>query len=275
MRLGEFMMKDTVNSIRATLYERAFSPLSGVFVITWSIVNWRILEILLFSKEDMLNKIDVVNHSYINTYDNFYIPVLFTILITIFYPVVGIVPYWVWERANYWKLAIKAHFESDSSLTLDQQQALREQVNSLVRRQYEYDEILTKASIRLSEYQGLLDKSTNTKPTNAPQSDDQLKKLQEEISVLRGSMNAATASHSSVNLTRGAWDNEYRKLKDKLKFRNALNGLIGTKPTDWQYIGGESTGYLAALDILSLVPGGGLMLTEKGKYILSKFTVDT
>jgi len=57
------MIGDAITSIKATLYDRASSPLFGAFVLAWCIWNYRVIAIL-FSGEDINIQFAAIDHRF-------------------------------------------------------------------------------------------------------------------------------------------------------------------------------------------------------------------
>jgi len=106
-------MQNIINSFKATLYERTSSPLLGSFIFYWIICNYKLIIILLDSKQTSNNKFESIEAIYQNdniaVYNLFNIPInglLIPLLITLAY--ILILPFitnfiqkaWVWHQNN-------------------------------------------------------------------------------------------------------------------------------------------------------------------------------
>ncbi|RVT72756.1 hypothetical protein EOD40_15195 [Flavobacterium sufflavum] len=76
---------DLIKDCLDTTKERLKTPISGAFLWSFLIFNWRPVFLLLFSNETIENKIIVINHEYCTFWALFF-PVLFAILYTILVP---------------------------------------------------------------------------------------------------------------------------------------------------------------------------------------------
>lgn len=83
-------MIDFFKTFFETSKERIKNPLMGTFIISWIVINWRPIIILLFSNQSIENRIDyiVTGYSSFNTY--FLLP----FLLSLFYVIV--LPYLMW-----------------------------------------------------------------------------------------------------------------------------------------------------------------------------------
>lgn len=68
------------------MVERVKSPIVGTFIFVWLFYNWKVILILLFSKVDVENKINIIS-GYI-TAKSFYCPFLIAVLYCVAIPIV-------------------------------------------------------------------------------------------------------------------------------------------------------------------------------------------
>lgn len=66
------MLEDTLNSIKAHIYDRTVSPLMGSIVVSWLAWNYK-LPLLLFSKEPILEKFRIINEVLYSTNQDVYL----------------------------------------------------------------------------------------------------------------------------------------------------------------------------------------------------------
>ncbi|HFK5463636.1 TPA: hypothetical protein ACGZ88_000119 [Morganella morganii] len=71
------------------MVERVKSPIVGTFIFVWLFYNWKVILILLFSKGDIENKINVIS-GYI-TEKSFYYPFLIAVLYCVAIPIVTLI----------------------------------------------------------------------------------------------------------------------------------------------------------------------------------------
>lgn len=128
-------MEEIFKSIKATLYDRAVSPLSGAFVISWLIWNHDFL-LVFFSDMDAGEKISYIN-TYIfgSSYQCLVNGIVWPLLITSFYiyayPFLSI-PVYRFSLNRQLKLnQIRQRIEANKFLTLEQSVTLRQEISLL------------------------------------------------------------------------------------------------------------------------------------------------
>lgn len=122
------MISELSKSIKATLYDRVASPVSGMFLLTWGIWNWKLCLILFFADYGVDQKIATVSASYINTYDNIVCPLVSTTVLVFLYPLVSVLPTRVWEWANAYKSKVRHSYSLEVPLTLAQSITIRQEI---------------------------------------------------------------------------------------------------------------------------------------------------
>lgn len=120
------MLKDFSDSIKATLYERATSPLFGVFVLSWFAFNWKIPVIIFVGKGDIFSRLRYVEDNLLIKSDFlFFYPLYVTLLILVFYPALAVIPFFWWQFWGNIRNKIRQNIEGKSLLTLEQSNQLR------------------------------------------------------------------------------------------------------------------------------------------------------
>lgn len=79
-------MKEILKSFIETSRDRIKNPFIGSFIISWMIINWRPIFILLFSNKEIEKKIEYIEGCYINYITYFLIPFLMTLIYMILLP---------------------------------------------------------------------------------------------------------------------------------------------------------------------------------------------
>ncbi|QWV98658.1 single-stranded DNA-binding protein [Geomonas nitrogeniifigens] len=162
------MISELSKSVKATLYDRVASPVSGMFLLSWVVWNWKLCLILFFSDYDVDRKITLISANYLNNYDNFYYPVMSTAVLVFLYPLISVLPAQVWEWANAYKSKIKHRYSLEVPLTVAQSIAIRQelqqeklQLNGIVdefRLRYEHEKTI---SAELSQQMSTLQAELN------------------------------------------------------------------------------------------------------------------
>lgn len=122
------MISEISKSIKATLYDRIVSPVSGMFLLSWGVWNWKLCLILFFANYGVDQKISTISTLYINKYDNLIYPVLSTFILMFAYPIISILPTKTWEWANAYKNKMKHRYSIEVPLTLEQSISLRQEL---------------------------------------------------------------------------------------------------------------------------------------------------
>lgn len=124
------MISEISKSIKATLYDRIVSPVSGIFLLSWGVWNWKICLILLFADYGVDKKISTISTLYINKYDNLFYPVLSTFVLMFIYPIISILPTKTWEWSNAYKSKMKHKYSLEVPLTLEQSITIRQELEN-------------------------------------------------------------------------------------------------------------------------------------------------
>jgi hypothetical protein len=98
-------ISDITNSIKATLYERLSSPLSGFFICSWVLWNWRFVYIVLFA-DDLKGseRIGFATLTYpINGWNGIVYPAASAVILVTLYPFAGRIAYWtsLWHQKKF------------------------------------------------------------------------------------------------------------------------------------------------------------------------------
>jgi hypothetical protein len=160
-------------SIKATLYDRIVSPVSGMFLLSWGVWNWKLCLVLFFANYGVDQKISTISTMYINKYDNIIYPVLTTCILMFAYPVISIFPTRTWEWASAYKSKMKHKYSLQVHLTLEQSILLKQELekeklefnNSIdnYKLKYEQEKATSKElGMQLSTIQGELDSANKT-----------------------------------------------------------------------------------------------------------------
>ncbi|HRG07570.1 MAG TPA: hypothetical protein PLJ08_03255, partial [Cyclobacteriaceae bacterium] len=128
-------MDEIRKSINAILYDRIVSPLSGSFVISWCIINWKIFYATIFhsSSELKKNKIEFVVDE-LNIYTSFIWPLVSTIILLTIYPRISEYAYQLSLYYRGRKRKLKNKYEESQLLTLEQSIEIRLQLKKQLER---------------------------------------------------------------------------------------------------------------------------------------------
>jgi len=80
------MFKEIIPSIKSHLSDRLSNPILGTFSFSWIFFNWKVVLFLFLSKDNIENKISVIESNYSNIETFIVYPVIFTIVYLLFIP---------------------------------------------------------------------------------------------------------------------------------------------------------------------------------------------
>lgn len=83
-------MKEILKSFFEVSRDRIKNPLIGTFIISWIVINWRPIIILMFSTKPIENRINFIESLYSSFYTYFLIPFLIALIYVL------ILPYFMW-----------------------------------------------------------------------------------------------------------------------------------------------------------------------------------
>ncbi len=146
------MWNDLLKTIKAQLYERAVSPLSSIFVLSWCLWNYRFLTVL-FSSLSVTEKFSFIESQIFPDWPvyalrGFLYPLSTTILIIFLYPYPAKYVYEFWRKRQKELKEIRQKIEDETPLTIEESRQIRKQVYSLIE---EHDEELRKKDAEISK----------------------------------------------------------------------------------------------------------------------------
>ncbi len=146
------MWNDILKTIKAQLYERAISPLSGVFVLSWCLWNYRFITVL-FSSLSVTEKFGFIESQLFpdwSTYvlRGFLYPLFTTVLIIFLYPYPARYVYEFWRKRQKELKEIRQKIEDETPLTVEESRQIRKQVYALIE---EHDAELRKKDDEISK----------------------------------------------------------------------------------------------------------------------------
>ncbi|MEE8431093.1 MAG: pentapeptide repeat-containing protein [Candidatus Desulfatibia sp.] len=124
------MLEELSKSFKAILYDRVVSPLSGTFILSWLVINWKAMALLLL--DDAFVEIRIKNIEALYS-DNWFMPLavypLISAVILIFiYPYPSKLAYWFSKRRTEELKKIKQEIEKKTLLTREESDELRIQM---------------------------------------------------------------------------------------------------------------------------------------------------
>lgn len=175
------MIQELANSFKAILYDRIVSPLSGAFIFSWLVVNWKLPLVILGSNSPVTERIDYIDKNLLNTNTLLYYPIFSTLFIVIIYLWLSNIAYLLWQYANSVKLKIRLKFEDSSPLTLKQSIELRKEIQ---RKDLDFNELLRGKSEKISELEELnklLNDMLNNRPKEKKENEEWLREFNDQF----------------------------------------------------------------------------------------------
>ena len=122
------MLKETSKSLRSVINDRLSSPLSGLFVFSWLVFNWKAVSVFFLENVPVTKRIEIINGEYVDSWANLWAPLLLTILLLLLYPVMSIGAYYIWQLFFVSKKKVYIKVGGDVPLTLDESRVLRREL---------------------------------------------------------------------------------------------------------------------------------------------------
>lgn len=146
------MWDDLIKTIKAQLYERAISPLSGVFVFSWCLWNYRFLAVL-FSSLPITEKFGFIESHIFSDWSvyvmrGFLYPLFTTILIIFLYPYPAKYVYEFWRKRQKELKEIRQKIEDETPLTIEESRQIRKQVYALIE---EHDKTIQRKDVEIGK----------------------------------------------------------------------------------------------------------------------------
>ena len=91
-------IKELIFSMFETSRDRIKNPITGAFMFSWIIINWRIILILIFSAKKVEDKIAYIEANYVDININFWIPLGFAIFYSLILPYIMALFDWILKK---------------------------------------------------------------------------------------------------------------------------------------------------------------------------------
>lgn len=116
---------ELMDSFKARLYERITNPLSGAFILSWLVVNWRFWFVLFFGNEGTFARLEYLStHVQRNSLHMFWVPLGSALFLILVYPFAGLGSYWYSEWHKKILRDVKQSFETKHLITTEEKNAL-------------------------------------------------------------------------------------------------------------------------------------------------------
>ncbi|MFC3914575.1 hypothetical protein ACFOSS_14055 [Pseudaeromonas sharmana] len=192
------MIDDIYKSIKASMYERATSPLFGAFAISWSLWNYKTILVILSSMKvnDKISYIEseIYSEDWSLLLGGAIYPLISAVFFILIYPHPAKWIYKYWNNQQKKLKEIKQRIEDDTPLTLDESRQIRRE---LLRFESYYDDEITKKNNEIDRLKDIIstlekqaqasspepapEKSPSPKQQTKPKVDDRINEDQESI----------------------------------------------------------------------------------------------
>lgn len=122
------MFDELSKSLKSVLYERVSSPLLGSIAFFWISFNWKPVLYFLLSEDSVENRILHISKNYASFDVNVLFPVVLGGVLSVIYPIISFVPFWISEKIKHAQRNIKQKFSLSQLLTLEQSISLRKEL---------------------------------------------------------------------------------------------------------------------------------------------------
>lgn len=162
------MITDLRTSINSILYQRVTSPLFGTFIVSWIVLNWKILYATFIIDSDKIEqtKIDYIVSNFNDVGNLIWYPLISTFLLITIIPFVSNGAYWVSLKFEQWRIDNKHKIERKKLLTLEQSIQLREQILDYEKK---FETLLNEKDEEIKQLKLLIEKSSKDENTNTGQ----------------------------------------------------------------------------------------------------------
>jgi len=162
------MIEDISKSIKASMYERATSPLFGAFAISWGIWNYKTILAILSSMTVKEKVLYIENEIYSGQWslllEGATYPLISAVLFILIYPHPAKWIYEYWNNQQKKLKEIKQKIEDDTPLTLDESREIRRE---LLRLESDYDDEITKKNRELDRLKDIISSLENQVKKNS------------------------------------------------------------------------------------------------------------
>lgn len=126
------MLDEFQKSVKAVLYDKLTSPLTGTFFFSWFAWNWKLIYYIILgdNERNIIERIEYIENNFLSpsyTYTVLY-PMLTAILLILVYPFITTFAYWVTLIFRQWKKKIKNEIEKNRLLTPEESFEIRNEI---------------------------------------------------------------------------------------------------------------------------------------------------
>lgn len=174
------MLDDITTTIKAQLYERVSSPLLGSFLISWSLINYKLI-LILFSSLSAPEKITYIEFNLFSSIEDYmlkgvFLPLLATLAIILIYPYPAAKIYEI-SRTNRKKLKeIQQKIDDETPITRDEARKIRK---AAVQFQIDFEEQTKRKDSEIEALKSVINQLTEESKAVIPREKDLSAKILE------------------------------------------------------------------------------------------------
>jgi|WetSurMetagenome_2_1015567.scaffolds.fasta_scaffold43183_3 hypothetical protein len=178
------MLDDVIKTVKAQLYDRATSPLSGAFILSWCGWNWKFL-FLLISDMPVMQKFSYAEATLYPTFfasmlTGFIYPLLTTAFIIFIYPIPARFVYGYWRNQQKKQKEIQQKIDDEEPLTKEEARKIR---SSALQLEISYEEEREQREARIKELESAVksiqDKTEKPSLTSSPRRNNKSENIDE------------------------------------------------------------------------------------------------
>lgn len=235
------MFDELKNAVKAQLYEKAISPLSGAFILSWVLWNYRFILVLISSspypeKISYIDKLPISDWTFLYA---FFFPLLSASAFIVLYPYPA---KFFYEVSRKWQKELKeVQQKYDDEMPMDQEEA-RKIRREILQAEIEFDKELKNKEDEISRLKEIIAQSEREIPISAKGEEEgqQLNGMQYDM--------LSVVGEATGGVLLSALLNRFKKLPDSsvVIAEHCLDELIGKKflqiktgghpADDWWYV---------------------------------------
>lgn len=254
------MLDEFQKSIKAVLYSRLTSPLTGTLFFSWLVWNWQLVYYIISgdNTRNIVERIEYIENNFSSLIYTILFPVLSAIFLIFIYPYTTVFVYKTALKFKQQKRDAKNKIEQKQLLTFKESIEIKDEIE----KQEEKFRMTTKNQI------------------------SEIKKLKQEIKFYKSKIDEPPKIMRYKNIKeKNEQENNKKSISDKkyeddfLKFKDNKYSDTFIKVTSHINSGyriykdtadPNAINYFVAINLIEMIKSGEFKITEKGKYFLKK-----
>ena len=174
------MLDDITTTIKAQLYERVSSPLLGSFLISWSLINYKLI-LILFSSLSAPDKITYIEFNLFSSVEDYmlkgvFLPLLATLAIILIYPYPAAKIYEISRKNRKNLKEIQQKIDDETPITRDEARKIRK---AAVQFQIDFEEQTKRKDSEIEALKSVINQLTEESKAVIPREKDLSAKILE------------------------------------------------------------------------------------------------